>query len=267
MVLNASRVQGLVSNDTVYVDVEAAFPASTSAWPIDRAMGRLLARLVVELGIRDVLEFGAGTSSVVFAQALARIGGGRLTSVEEDPAWSVDQWAIASTLPTVDARMIASRVFFRAERRGLYHGYTPDARAAVAARGPYSLVLIDGPDGYIGRDGALHLVFGHLAPNALVVVDDAKRRKEKDTIARWMAVYPGLTVLADAPHLGHGVAILGYSGDTTQRTSTRALVSSAVREAYAWVRNLTYQPPVPPAPTPPRGTRNGTGVHVGDDQR
>jgi predicted O-methyltransferase YrrM len=246
MVAMRETVGALLAADTQYPEVERSFPSSTTSWPIDRTLGRLLARLVIQLGRRDILEFGAGSSSVVFAQALAKLGGGRLTTVEEDPAWSTAQWAVASNTPTVDARLIASRVFFRAAREGLYHGYDAAARSAVTARGPYSLVLIDGPDGYIGRDGALHLAYASLAPGALVIVDDAKRRKERDTIARWMAVYPGLTMLVDAPSLGHGTAVLEYTGDPTRRVSARAFASSALREAYAWVRNLTYEPPKPP---------------------
>jgi predicted O-methyltransferase YrrM len=245
-----TEILALMSADTVYPDLEAIFPQTTSAWPIDRALARALAQLVIGRGLRDILEFGAGSSSVVFAKALELVGGGRLTSVEEEPAWSTDQWAIVSSTPNVEARMIHSRVFFRTGSLGLYHGYSAEARAAVAARGPFSLVFIDGPDGYIGRDGALHLAFPYLAPGALIVVDDARRRKERETIARWLAVYPGLSMLADAPSLGHGTAVLGYNGDSSHRVSARAFTSSAVREAYAWVRNLTYEPPRPPQEPP-----------------
>jgi predicted O-methyltransferase YrrM len=243
----STRISALVGADTRYDDVDRELPASSSAWPIDRDMAGVLARLVIELRLTRILEFGAGTSSIVFANALRRIGGGFLTSVEEDPRWSANLWARARAVPTVDGQMIVSRVYFRASRRGgLYHAYDDAAAAEVAQRGPFTLVLIDGPDGYIGRDGALHLAFSSLAPGALVVVDDAKRRKERDTMARWFATYPGLVPLADAPALGHGTAVLGYTGDPTVHLSPQAIASSAVREAYAWVRGLTNPPPVPP---------------------
>ncbi len=257
----SARVGALLGDETQYPEVEGAFPSSTSAWPIPRELGRVLARLVVQLDRRNVLEFGAGASSMVFAQSLTRLGGGRLTSVEEDPRWTSAQWAFVSNMLGVDAHLVSSRVAFRLRREGMYHGYTAEAEAVIARRAPYSLVLIDAPDGYIGRDGALHLAFPYLAPGALIVVDDARRRKERDTIARWRATYPGLLLLADDPALGHGTAILGYTGDATRLVSPRAMLSSAIREAYASVRTL-----FDPLPTPP-GTQVVDGVQLGHDDQ
>lgn len=245
----AARIAGLVHGDTRYDDVDREFPISSSSWPIPSETAGVLARLVIELRLTRILEFGAGTSSIVFANALAHIGGGFLTSVEEDPRWCGELFNRAQSVPRVDTRLIASRVYFRASRRGgLYHGYDDAAATEVAERGPYTLVLIDAPDGYFGRDGALHLAFHSLAPGALIVVDDSKRRKERDTIARWLATYPGLVLLADAPALGHGTAVLGYTGDPRVRLSPQTMATSAVREAYAWVRHLKNPPPAPPPP-------------------
>jgi predicted O-methyltransferase YrrM len=244
-----TRVQEVVRGDARYPDVDAAYPDTNSAWPIDRAMAGVLARLVIALGCHDIVEFGAGASSIVFARALAHGTGGRLTTVEEDTRWSGGIWAQVVATPRVDARMIASPVFFRASRVGVYHAYGRAAESEAIERGPFDLVLVDAPDGYFGRDGALHAIYRALAPGALIVVDDARRRKERDMMARWLWTYPGLVVLDDEPALGHGTAVIGFTGDRTERVSARALVSGSVREAYAWVRNLTYKPPVPPAAT------------------
>lgn len=242
-----TRVQAAVTGTTRYPDVDAVYPTPTTSWPVDAAMAGVLARLVVEFDRRDIVEFGAGASSLVFAAAMSRGRGGRLTAVEEDVRWSRDSWRRVEATPRVDACMIASGVVFRADRTGVYHGYSLAAKAAAVARGPFDLALIDAPDGYYGRDGALHLIYEALAPGALIVVDDARRRKERDMMARWMRTYPGLVLLADEPDLGHGTAVIGFTGDRRVLLSPRVLASSAVREAYAWVRHLTYTPPVPPS--------------------
>jgi predicted O-methyltransferase YrrM len=242
-----ARVQDLVLGDARYPDVDAAYPVPTSSWPIDWAMAGVLARLVIALDRHDIVEFGAGASSLVFAQALARGSGGRLTAVEEDPRWSGDAWTRVKATPGVDACLIASPVFFRASRIGVYHGYHRAAAAAAAMRGPFDLALVDAPDGYFGRDGALHAIYRALTPGALIVVDDARRRKERDMMARWLWTYPGLVILADEPALGRGTAVIGFTGDRRERLSARTLISGSVREAYAWVRNLRYEPPRPPA--------------------
>jgi len=245
-----ARVRAAVACPTRYPDVDAVYPTPTSSWPVHLDMARVLAHLVIEFDRRAVVEFGAGTSSLVLAAALGRGTGGRLTAVEEDLRWSRASWRRVEATPRVDACIIASGVVFRAERAGVYHGYSRAAKAAAIARGPFDLALIDAPDGFYGRDGALHLIYEALAPGALIVVDDSRRRKERDMMARWMRTYPGLVRLADEPDLGHGTAVLGFTGDRRVRLSPRALASGAVREAYAWVRNLTYTPPVPPSDSP-----------------
>jgi predicted O-methyltransferase YrrM len=241
-----ARVQEVVRTEARYPDVDAAYTPPTSSWPIPWATAGVLARLVIMLDRHDIAEFGAGASSLIFAQALARGSGGRLTTIEEDRRWSRAAWTRVEATPGVDACMIASPVFFRASRVGVYHAYTRAAEAAASMRGPFDLVLVDAPDGYFGRDGALHAIYHALAPGALIVVDDSRRRKERDMMARWLWTYPGLVMLADEPTLGHGTAVIGFTGDPRERLSARTLVSGSVREAYAWMRHLTYEPPVPP---------------------
>jgi predicted O-methyltransferase YrrM len=245
-----ARVQEVVRGETRYPDVDAVYPTPMTSWPIDWAMAGVLARLVITFDRRHIVEFGAGASSLIFAQALARGSGGCLTAVEEDPRWSRDAWRWVEAVPGVDACMIASPVFFRASLVGVYHAYSRAAEAAAATRGPFDLVFVDAPDGYFGRDGALHAVYRSLAPGALIIVDDARRRKERDMIARWLRTYPGLVMLSNEPELGHGTAVIGFTGDRRERISARALVSGSVREAYAWLRNLTYEPPRPPVGSP-----------------
>lgn len=207
---------------------------------------RILARMVFELDLRDILMFGLGDSTVVIAEALAGLRGGRLTVVEDDPDWRAEDWAHVVARREVDAQLIASPLFFRLSF-GPHHAYGAGAAAAVANRGPYSLMLVDAPRGYIGRDGSMHLAVAHLAPGALVVV-----RKEEDTVDRWLHTYPGLVMLHVHRAIGDGVAILGYTGNSSRRLSSRAILAGAVREAYAWIAKRN-------------GTSGSGSVHVGDD--
>jgi Methyltransferase domain len=209
---------------------------------------RALARMVFELDLRDILMFGLGDSTLVMAEALAGLRGGRLTVVEDDPDWRAEDWAQVASRRDVDPQLVASPLFFRLAF-GPHHAYGAGATAAVAGRGPYALMLVDAPRGYVGRDGSMHLALPHLAPGALVVV-----RKEGDTVERWLATYPGLVMLHIDRALGDGTAILGYTGDSTRRLSSRAILTGAVREAYAWIAKRN-------------GTSGPTSVHVGDDDQ
>jgi hypothetical protein len=233
----SAHVRAVIYDGTRYSPIEAVLHVP------DAEFHRALARLIFELELRDVLVFGLSESARVIAEALSGLNEGRLTVVEDDQDWRAEHWAEA-TARNVDAELIASPLFFRLAF-GPHHAYGAGAAAAVAARAPYSLMLVDEPRGPIGRDGSMHLAVSHLAPGALVVV-----RREGDTVERWLDTYPGLVLLhADRPL---GVAILGYTGNATRRISSRAILTAAVREAYAWITT--------------RGGTSGAGsVHVSDD--
>lgn len=207
---------------------------------------RVLARMVFELDLRDILMFGLGDSTLVVAEALAGLRGGRLTVVEDDPDWRAEDWAHVVARREVDAQLVASPLFFRLAF-GPHHAYGAGATAAVASRGPYSLMLVDAPRGYVGRDGSMHVALPHLAPGALVLV-----RKEGDTVDRWLHTYPGLVMLHMDRAIGDGLAILGYTGNSSRRLSSRAILAGAVREAYAWIAKRN-------------GTSGQGSVHVSDD--
>jgi hypothetical protein len=235
----SAHLRAVMYDDTRYPYVERAMPD---------ALGRTLARIVYQLGLRDILAFGAGASSVIVAEALSGLGGGRLTVIEDDATWDVEQWAQVAAQRTVDAQLIASPLFFRLSL-GPHHGYGTGAAAGVAQRGPYTLVLIDAPHGFFSRDGTLHLAMPHLSPGALILV-----RKESDTVGRWLDTYPGLVMLHRDRVLGHGVAVMGYTGNPSRRLSSRAIITGAVREAYGWIARRS-------------GTSGAVPVQVGDDQQ
>jgi hypothetical protein len=122
------------------------------------------------------------------------------------------------------------------ERRGVFHR-VDGAAEALRARGPFDFALIDAPQYLYGRDGALHLAWGHLAPGALILLDDAARSGERRTLRRWLATYPGLELLHRDPTLGsNGVALLRRGDDPTVRTRPGVLVGSAVHALHGWWR-------------------------------
>lgn len=208
---------------------------SPGGWAIAPEVARLLAGLVLDLRLADVLEFGAGSSSRVLAAALAERGG-RLTSVEQDPGWCAGAWREVERTAGVDARLVQAAPRLTLERRGVFFRFA-DAAPALAQRGPFDLVLIDAPQFFYGRDGSLHLAWAHLAPGALIVLDDAGRSGERRTVRRWLRTYPGLRLLHFDPALGsNGVALLRSSGDRAVRTDLRSALGSGVSALDGWRR-------------------------------
>jgi predicted O-methyltransferase YrrM len=196
-------------------------------YAIAPAMRNFLELLVEVQQPRSVLEFGAGASSIVLARALARRGGGRLTSVEQRPEWCAEAWAAVAAVREVDARLVHSTPRLRIAWDGVSYVYRT-AAPILRERGPYDLVLIDAPQWYYGRDGSLHLAHPHLRAGALVVLDDAGRKGERWTLSRWLRTYPGLRlVLYEPGFAGRGLAVLHHDGDPRRRLSLLSIWTSA----------------------------------------
>lgn len=207
--------------------VASVLPDDSSEWPLPSRTAAFLARLIRRYDLRRALEFGAGTSSVVLAHALAERGG-MLTSLERSPEWCTAQWVDIMRLETVDARLVPSRLVFRAFRGGLAWCYER-APAALAERAPFDLVLVDAPQSWVGRAGALHTALPHLSEGALIVVDDAGREGERNLIGGWLRAYPGIRLAAFDPAFGRlGVAVLVFDGNRKVRWDGIALAGSAL---------------------------------------
>lgn len=161
---------------------------------ITPALGDLLGELVQSR--TNVLEFGAGRSSVVLARA------GKLTSLETKPEWCREPWGEVEQMG-IDAELVPTTLALRWQPYPHYRMV-----ADIKNRGPFDFVFVDAPQWYYGRDGALPLCWRYLTDGALVVVDDAGRPQERGAIMRWARTYRLRLVHFD-PRLGNnGVAIL-----------------------------------------------------------
>lgn len=225
---------GSILYDTaVPAAVEAVLPDDSSEWPLPSRTAAFLARLIEVREIRRVLEFGAGSSSVVIARALSATGG-TLTSLESDPEWCSDRWAQVAGVSAVDSRLLPSRLALDVCHGGIVYVYER-AAAALPGRGPFELVLVDAPQSWYGRAGALYSALPHLAPGALIVMDDAGREGERNAIAGWLRTCPGLRLAVFDPDYGRlGVAVLVYDGVGSNRWDTLTMAGSvldAVRNA------------------------------------
>lgn len=209
--------------------VDAVISGIRNSWAVHPDVARYLASLTISGKRRNILEFGAGSSSRVFANALAAIGGGTLTSVEERPDWCEEAWREVRTTAGLDAMLVPATTHIKIDQRGMYFMYQFDERCL--ARGPFDLLFIDAPHGSLGRDGGLHAAFSSLADGCLVVVDDAARRREQRTVRRWLSLYPQMKMLAFEPNYGRGVAVLEKRlnrADGKVRFSPSAIATSVV---------------------------------------
>jgi predicted O-methyltransferase YrrM len=136
---------------------------------------------------REIVELGAGVSTIVLARLLSERGG-RLHSVEHDEAWA--GW-VASQL---EREGLSDRVRLVPARLGPdpAHGDSPwyDRAALEELPSEIGLLLVDGPpsdqpDTERARYPALPALAGRLAAGAAIVLDDATRPGEQTILESW----------------------------------------------------------------------------------
>jgi hypothetical protein len=76
--------------------------------------------------------------------------------------------------------------------------------SAIADVEEIDLLLVDGPPGRtnkLARYPALPALRDKLRPGATVMLDDCHRRDEKETLRKWLAEVPGLSLVRQVDHL------------------------------------------------------------------
>jgi Methyltransferase domain len=133
-----------------------------------------------------VLECGSGASTIL----LAATAGGHVYSLEHDRFWARRaRWGLR-------AAGLRGSVMYRPLRD--YDGYQWYENEGPTLLPKLALVICDGPPGSTrgGRYGLLPRMRGRLEPGCLVLLDDAEREGEQETIARWQSEFE-IDVLVD----------------------------------------------------------------------
>lgn len=156
---------------------------------------RTLVSVILARRPRVVVEAGSGTSTVIIAACLQRIGSGHVWALEHLPRFAgetrellaargLEEWATVVDAPLVDVRL--------GDTTWSWYDLT-----GLPAGEPIEVLFIDGPPGDTGplaRYPALPVLLDRLAPGASVLVDDTARPDEQVMVARWRAETPGLEV-------------------------------------------------------------------------
>jgi hypothetical protein len=130
---------------------------------------------------KNILEFGSGTSTFIFAD-YAKNTGAKVTSLEHL------KWAKEETLDLLGE--YSQYVDLRHAPIDLNIGQEYQSEIPLGI----DFVLIDGPPAYgghnhIGREKTLPQVYNHLANSWDIFIDDADREHEKNCIKNWQEKY------------------------------------------------------------------------------
>ena len=156
------------------------------SWKADVGFLRLIADHVAAAQPREVVEFGAGASTLIIAKALEQAGGGRLTSFDqhEDFVAATRAWLAEHGL-AADLRA-ASLVPGAAAGLWYDHGPLPET---------IDLLILDGPPWTVHplTRGNAETLFDRVAPGGTILLDDAARPGERIVARGWRKRWPDFT--------------------------------------------------------------------------
>jgi hypothetical protein len=193
-----------------------------SPWSLGEDAFAAIVDDVTQLAPQTFVEFGAGRSSVRFAQALPTA---RILSVESDPRFFPDTEALARTHVPDGRLTVTLRPLTWQE-----HGSAPFLSYAP---GPFpdvvDAVLVDGPPRWTGRgrEAALYQVIERVRVGGRIYLDDHQRKSEQQTVANWLVRFPAVFDVRFLD-VGHGVAIL------EKRKATAAPARSLAATVDGW---------------------------------
>lgn len=157
------------------------------SWKADTGFLRHIVEQIARLRPANVVELGAGASTLVAAKALALHGGGRLTSFDQHAGFveATNTWLNDHGL-SVDLRHAPLEA---GETDWPGRWYRIDRLPETI-----DLIIIDGPPWAVHplvRGGA-ETLFSRLRPGGVILLDDAARPGERLVTHRWARSWPGI---------------------------------------------------------------------------
>lgn len=162
------------------------------SWKADTRFLNHIVNAIEALRPREVVELGCGASSLIIAAALARHGGGRLTSYEQHGDFAAET-----------ARWVHSHGFGIAMHHaplGDAPGNWPGQWYQLQGVPPaIDLLVVDGPPWAVHPlvRGSAEALFDRLAPGGMILLDDAARPGERIVGKRWRERWPDIDFILD----------------------------------------------------------------------
>ncbi len=165
-----------------------------SSWSITPDHAHYLRSLIGELKPKNVCEVGAGVSTLVLADALARNGNcASFTSLESDGDMAA---AVRACIPPGGSfvSLLEFTAQPAAEGPGVWvpNPFLRNPDYELHRRGLVDFVFIDGPAGdtcALARYQVLPQLAPSLAPGCMILLDDAERPDEREILERWQKLY------------------------------------------------------------------------------
>jgi predicted O-methyltransferase YrrM len=161
--------------------------SALGGWAIDADFARLIVR-ELESAPKTVVELGSGLSTVLIASILAERDSGRLISIDHDPRFSAGagrRLQFAGGSDKVD--LVVAPLLNQTFKSIATDWYDAAALTRALPDDPIELLIVDGPPSTSEwtRWPAIEVLAPYLAPGAVVLLDDGRRREERVAALRW----------------------------------------------------------------------------------
>jgi len=195
-------------------------PLSFHGWPISPDIGLTLVDYIENKNVDVVLEFGSGTSSVLFAKAFKLANSDTHNWCLKQPIISFEHnekylEKTSGLLSSHNCRDMVNLTHaplidfeYNEQEKFLYYDceeVIKELSESLGDKKKTALILIDGPPGVTNKNArfpALPILLNHMSKHRLIVVmDDYSRDDEKQTFELWQS-------LADKRYLSHSNKVI-----------------------------------------------------------
>ena len=190
-----------------YMAIQQHFPDGGAGlldfhgWPISPDIGQFLLQRIQTQGYDLVIEYGSGTSPVLFAKAMPRDDAPAVLTFEHQAPYHAETAARLAAQQLADqVRLVEAPLVDWQDASGDYRYYDDAAELdrlaqTLAGRRCRILLFVDGPPGATCRHArypAVPHVFSRLAGHDIdVILDDASRPEEKAVVNLWRSYWTG----------------------------------------------------------------------------
>lgn len=222
--LNSFDAQLITNFGSLLPEQELLISNSPGGWSIDQNLSRLVINLVLQREPSQVVEFGAGYSTLILSYVLEKIGRPyQLLSIEQNQDWFKIPPNLGHLFPNKSFPLTLAPVRFKFGFLGIYTRYEIPNVDLIPSQ--IELQLVDGPQYYYGREGCLDFTYSKLKQGAWVILDDTERYTEQCLIYKWLKVYKGLELIYYNEQFGEkGLAILEVKSPLVKRFSLPAFL-------------------------------------------
>lgn len=210
--------------------------AAMTSWSIAPEFAWWLYQHVTTVKPGKIMELGSGTSTLVIAAALKKLGAGRFLSIEHDHAYFEKTQALLQVCDLQNHVELIYAPLEKWEHDGLsYQWYDLpfDMIDHMIGRNQLDLLLVDGPPAatnYHARYPAMVRLKDYCCDSTVILLDDAGREEEQQILVRWQALMGAQSSSQMLSNVRHGPAFFYLAKNLTQLSNLNENFVDAMSE-------------------------------------